>query len=213
VSQIQDIVDGLFPDNDDHELDVSSPGASDSAPFALLYRLHSATIFRYVRTYTENDEDAADLAQLVFLRVLEALPTYQDRGLPFRAWVFRIARNAAIDTYRSRRRTLPWDHFPATLQPFLADVEERAIQREAINRLRVLIGQFSPEKQELLALRFAGALTVREIALVVGRSEDAVKKQLTRTMRTLREEFGDDWLQSHHTRPLRRSARRRERSG
>jgi len=194
VSQIQDTIDGLFSGNDCQELDVSSPGATDPAPFALFYRLHAATVFRYVRTYTENDEDAADLAQLVFLRVLEALPTYQDRGLPFRAWVFRIARNAAIDTYRIRRRTLPWDHFPATLQPFLADVEERAIQREAINRLRVLIGQLSPEKQELLALRFAGGLTVREIALVVGRSEAAVKKQLTRTIRTLREEFGDDWL-------------------
>ncbi len=194
MSQIQDTIDGLFSGNDCQELDVSSTGASDPAPFALLYRLHAAAVFRYVRTYTENDEDAADLAQLVFLRVLEALPTYQDRGLPFRAWVFRIARNAAIDTYRSRRRTLPWDHFPATLQPFLTDVEERAIQREAINRLRVLIGQLCHEKQELLALRFAGGLTVREIASVVGRTEAAVKKQLTRTMRTLREEFGDDWL-------------------
>jgi len=194
MSQIQDTIDGLFSGNDCQELDVSSTGASDPAPFALLYRLHAAAVFRYVRTYTENDEDAADLAQMVFLRVLEALPTYQDRGLPFRAWVFRIARNAAIDTYRSRRRTLPWDHFPATLQPFLTDVEERAIQREAINRLRVLIGQLSHEKQELLALRFAGGLTVREIASVVGRTEAAVKKQLTRTMRTLREEFGDDWL-------------------
>jgi len=194
MSQIQGIADGLFPDHDDHELDVSAPGATDSASFALFYRRHAAGVFRYVRTYTENDEDAADLAQLVFLRVLEALPTYQDRGLPFRAWVFRIARNAAIDTYRIRGRTLPWDHFPETLQPFLADVEERAMQREAINRLRVLIGQLSPEKQELLALRFAGDLTVREIAPVVGRSKDAVKKQLTRTMRTLREEFGDGWL-------------------
>jgi len=194
VSQIHEIADGLLPDNDDHELEVSSLGATDLAPFALLYRLHAATVFRYVRTYTDNDEDAADLAQLVFLRVLEALPTYQDRGLPFRAWLFRIARNAAIDTYRVRRRTLPWDHVPATLQPFLADVEERAIQREAINRLRVMIGQLSHEKQELLALRFAGGLTVGEIAPVVGRTEAAVKKQLTRTMRTLREEFGDGWL-------------------
>ena len=194
MSQIQEMADGLLPDNDDHELDVSSLGATDSTSFALLYRRHLASVFRYVRTYTENDEDAADLAQLVFLRVLEALPTYHDRGLPFRAWVFRIARNAAIDAYRVRRRTLPWDHFPETLQPFLADVEERAIQREAINRLRVLIGQLSSEKQELLALRFAGELTIREIAPVVGRSEDAIKKQLTRTMRTLREEFGDDWL-------------------
>ena len=194
MSQIQDIVDDLFPDHDDHELGVSAPGATDSASVALVYGLHLASVFRYVRTYTENDEDAADLAQLVFLRVLEALPTYQDRGLPFRSWVFRVARNAAIDAYRSQRRTLPWEHVPATLQPFLADVEERAMQREAINRLRVVISQLSPEKQELLALRFAGGLTVREIASVVGRSEDAVKKRLTRTIRTVREEFGDDWL-------------------
>ena len=166
--------------------------ASDPEAYAQLYYLHVDGVFRYVRTYTESDEDAADLTQQVFLRILEALPKYRDRGVPFRAWLFRIARNAAIDTYRVHRRNLPWDHFPETVHPFSADLDERMIRQEAINRLRVMVGQLPLEKQELLALRFAAGLTAREIAPLVGRSEAAVKQQFTRTLQNLRKAYGNE---------------------
>ncbi|HEX6510518.1 MAG TPA: RNA polymerase sigma factor, partial [Chloroflexota bacterium] len=91
---------------------------TDGDAFGQLYAIHVDRVFRYLRTYTESEDDAADLTQNVFLRVLEALPRYQERGLPFRAWLFRIARNAATDTFRRRRRTLPWDHIPESLHPF-----------------------------------------------------------------------------------------------
>ena len=166
--------------------------ASDPEAYAQLYYLHVDGVFRYVRTYTESDEDAADLTQQVFLRILEALPKYRDRGVPFRAWLFRIARNAAIDTYRVHRRNLPWDHFPETVHPFSADLDERMIRQEAINRLRVMVGQLPLEKQELLALRFAAGLTAREIAPLVGRSEAAVKQQFARTLQNLRKAYGNE---------------------
>lgn len=160
--------------------------------FGQLYRRYVDAVFGYLRTYSENDEDAADLTQHVFLRALEALPRYRDQGVPFRAWLFRIARNAATDTFRRRRRTLPWDHVPESLHPFSrSDPERVAMQREALNGLRVLVGQLPSEKQELLALRFAGGMSSSEIALVLGRSPAAVQKELVRVMHLLKEHIHD----------------------
>jgi RNA polymerase sigma-70 factor (ECF subfamily) len=168
---------------------------TDVAAFAQLYHLYVDAVFAYLRTYSESDEDAADLTQHVFLRVLETLPSYRHHGVPFRAWLFRIARNAATDTYRRRRRTLPWDHVPESLHPLsLSDPERIAVHREALNGLRVLVGQLPPEKQELLALRFAGGMTSGEIALVLGRSPAAVQKELVRVMHLLKEHIHDSAL-------------------
>lgn len=165
----------------------------DSAAFAQLYRRYVDRVFRYLRTYTENEDDAADLTQHVFLRALEALPAYRNDGAPFGAWLFRIARNAATDAFRRRRRVLPWDHVPPELQPLSpSDPEAASMQREALNQVRILVSRLDPEKQELLALRFAGGLSSREIAVLVGRSPAAVQKELVRIMSALKEQCRDE---------------------
>jgi RNA polymerase sigma-70 factor (ECF subfamily) len=183
------------PQRDPNELDerrLIEAARTDVAAFAGLYDLYVDAVFGYLRTYSESDEDAVDLTQHVFVRALEALPRYRDHGVPFRAWLFRIARNAATDTYRRRKRTLPWDHVPESLHPFsLSDPESIALHREALNGLRVLVGQLPPEKQELLALRFAGEMTSGEIALVLGRNPAAVQKELVRVMHLLKEHLHD----------------------
>lgn len=165
----------------------------DSDAFAQLYRRYVDRVFRYLRTYTENEDDAADLTQHVFLRVLEALPGYRNEGAPFGAWLFRIARNAATDAFRRRRRVLPWDHVPPELHSLSAsDPEAASLQREALNQ--VLVSRLEPEKQELLALRFAGGLSSREIASVVGRSPAAVQKELVSIMLGLKEQCRDETI-------------------
>jgi RNA polymerase sigma-70 factor (ECF subfamily) len=160
--------------------------------FDALYCRYLPRVYRYLRTYTESDEDAADLTQHVFLRVYEALPRYRPGSAPFSAWLFRIARNAATDAFRRRRRALPWDHIPEAWHPFsAADPEAHSLQRERLNDLRVAVGRLDDEKQELLALRFAAGLTSAEIAALVGRSEGAVKRQLSRILQVLREHYDD----------------------
>jgi RNA polymerase sigma-70 factor, ECF subfamily len=180
---------------DPDELDerqLVAAAQTDGDAFGQLYRRYVDAVFSYLRTYSENDEDAADLTQHVFVRALEALPRYRHQGVPFRAWLFRIARNAATDTFRRRRRTLPWDHIPESLHPFSrSDPESVAMHREALNELRVLVGQLPPEKQELLALRFAAGMSSSEIALVLGRSPAAVQKELVRVMHLLKEQIHD----------------------
>ena len=165
---------------------------ADPAAFDALYRRYVARIYRYARAHTPGEDDAADLTQQIFLKALDALPRYRERGLPFAAWLFRIARNAAVDAHRRRRPTIAWDHVPEVARPPDAgDPEAAALRRERATQLRHLLDALDRDRRELLALRFAAGLPVREIAAVIGKSEAAVKKQLARTLRMLKEQYHD----------------------
>jgi RNA polymerase sigma-70 factor (ECF subfamily) len=158
--------------------------------FGRLYELHVDAVYRYLRLRT-GTPDAADLTQQVFLRAFASLPKYQTRGLPFSAWLFRIARNLATDHHRRRGRN-PDELLPGMVQAdSAASPEQAALQTEMLGHLHALLGELDGEKRELLAMRFAAGLSSREIAAVVGKSEAAVKKQLTRILHTLKEKYGE----------------------
>jgi RNA polymerase sigma-70 factor (ECF subfamily) len=126
----------------------------------------------------------------VFLQALDALPRYRDRGVPFGAWLFRIARNVVTDSNRRPQRTTTWDDVPLALEPSqAADPEATTLHGEALTQLRVLLVQLDPSKRGLLALRFAAGLSSRQIADVIGKREAAVKKQLTRIIGALKEQY------------------------
>lgn len=164
----------------------------DPAAFAPLYVRYHPRVYRYLRLRTATGEEAADLTQQVFLQALDALPGYRERGLPFAAWLFRIARNVATDAHRRRRPALDWDLLPEQLHGTSDDDPEAALLgRERVERLRNQLATLDSDKRELLGLRFAAGLSSREIAPVVGKSEAAVKKQLTRIIQQLREQYRD----------------------
>jgi RNA polymerase sigma-70 factor (ECF subfamily) len=174
---------------DDDEAALVRAAQERPEAFAALYERHVDAIYRYLQVRAGTDE-AADLTQQVFLKAFAALPKYKARGLPFSAWLFRIARNLAADRHRSRFRT-PEELLPGVAQPgSAANPEETALRTEMYERLRSLLVELDLEKRELLALRFAAGLSSRQIAGVTGRSEAAVKKQLTRILRTLKEKYG-----------------------
>jgi RNA polymerase sigma-70 factor, ECF subfamily len=180
----------LLEDEASDEITLIERAQADPAAFAELYRRYLDRIYLYLRTRVACDEDAADLTQQVFLQALGALPGYRQRGLPFAAWLFQIARNAVTDSYRRRRSTISWEAMPEGSQPLLEqDVETNILLQERLARLRKLLAQLDPAKRELLALRFAAGLSTPQIAVVVGRSHAAVKKELTRTLQKLKEHY------------------------
>jgi RNA polymerase sigma-70 factor (ECF subfamily) len=165
---------------------------ADAAAFGLLYERYLPRVYRYLYARTHDPDDAADLTQTVFVRALAGLPAYQPRGLPFTAWLFRIARNAVTDNLRRRERR-PADRLPAELADEGAgDFTTGFERRETLERVRRALAELDPERRELLAMRFAGGLKAHEIAAVVGKSEAAVRKQLSRTISRLQERFDDD---------------------
>jgi RNA polymerase sigma-70 factor (ECF subfamily) len=181
-------VDGSGAVTDEYALIEAAQ--KDPAAFGALYHRYLTRVYRYLRAHTTSDDDAADLTQQVFLRALDALPAYRSRGAPFGAWLFRIAHHAVIDAHRRQRSAVTWDTLPESLQPASeADLESDLLHQEALARLRHLLDGLEPDKRELLALRFAAQLSATEIATVVGKSPQAVKKQLTRIIQTLKERY------------------------
>jgi RNA polymerase sigma-70 factor, ECF subfamily len=179
----------LRADADDRGEEVALVRAAqaDPAAFGALYQRYFTRVYWYLRARTPTAEDAGDLAQQVFLHALEALPRYRERGLPFAAWLFRIARNSASNFGRSQRPTLSWEQLPVASADAAPAPETLVLHNDDLRRLGALLATLAPEKRDFLALRFAAGLTIPEIAAVVGKREAAVRKQITRTLHALKE--------------------------
>lgn len=158
--------------------------------FDLLYQHYLDPVHAYLRSRTTTPEEAADLTQQVFLQALDALPRYH--GGSFAAWLFRIARNTATDAHRRRWPTMSWDQLPVTAYPIAPDdVEASALASESQVRLRQLVAALTPDKRELLMLRFAAGLRTAEIAVVLGKTDASIRQQLSRLLQNLQEHYYD----------------------
>ena len=171
--------------SDEHELVAAAQ--ADAAEFDVLYLRYVTRIYRYIRLRVALDQDALDLTQQVFLKALAALPRYRPSGIPFSAWLFRIARNAVTDHHRRHKSPIAWDLLPESLHPVSdADPETTALRRESLDALQATLGTLDTYRRELLVLRFASDLTVREIAAILGKPESTVKSDLRRTLQRLK---------------------------
>ena len=90
-------------DDDAIERLVDAAKAGDPEAFGTLFDHFHEPVYRYIAARVGRPSDAEDLAQLVFVKALEALPRYEARGVPFGGWLFRLARNVVIDHVRTRR--------------------------------------------------------------------------------------------------------------
>ena len=168
----------------------------DLAAFGPLYAHYVDRIYTYLLTRTgyAQADDAADLTQQVFLRALDALPRYQPReGVSVAAWLFRIARNAATDWQRRQRparRSVPWEAVPDDLHPPAPETaDSAALRQDEIAEVHRLLASLDERTREALVLRFTAQLTLAEIGAVLGASEDATRKRITRALHTLKERY------------------------
>lgn len=162
----------------------------DPEAFGILYERYVARIYRYLYYRTGNSQDAEDLTARTFYRALRSLPRYQDRGLPFTAWLYRIAHNAVANWMRdrSRRPVVALDAVGGT-SSHERQPHEAVEKREEEERLLQAVRRLPTERQELLILKLVEGMSNAEIGAVMGRSEGAVKSLYHRTLVALREEM------------------------
>ncbi len=171
-------------------LSLASRGDRDA--FGLLYERYMDRIFNYVYYRTGNLHDAEDLTARVFQRAMNHIHNYTDRGVPFSAWLYRIAHNLVANWHRdrSRRQEIPLEDLPVL--PARGDHPERNLVRsQEQETLLRLIRRLPPERQNLLILKFVENLSNAEIGAIMGRSEGAVKSLYHRTLLALRDQLRD----------------------
>lgn len=159
----------------------------DPTAFAALYQQYFARVYRYLRMRLPSEEEAADLTQQVFLKALDALPRYHPGSAPFAAWLFIIARHTLADRFRRRPATLPLEAAGNILADY--EMEAAVLRRESLEQLGILLDALNSEARDLLALRFAAGLTTPEIATILGKRPEAVRKSLSRLLQNLKEQY------------------------
>ncbi|MGB8879308.1 MAG: sigma-70 family RNA polymerase sigma factor, partial [Solirubrobacteraceae bacterium] len=146
-----------------------------------LYVSYSHNIYGYVRSIMRDDHEAEDVTQHVFAKLLTTIGKYDDRGVPFFAWLLRLARNVAIDHLRANRLT-PIESVPETGATSDVDVGHVQVVRDALAAL--------PEEQrEVVVLRHVVGLTPGEIADRMGRTESSIHGLHHRGRRALQREL------------------------
>lgn len=171
---------------------------TDPEAFGELYEQYVDRIYKYVYYRTGNAADAEDLTARIFERAIKHIGNYQDQGVPFSAWLYRIAHNLVANWHRDRSRrkfvsiddVSQWvvtDHGPEFATQLMQDKEALL---EAISHL-------PHDRQELLIFKFVEQLSNAEIGDIMGRSEGAIKSLYHRTLLSLRE----DMLDSGNERP------------
>lgn len=158
----------------------------DQQAFAELYEQYSPLVYRFLRRRLDGaDETVEDLTEDVFVKVYEKLGRYVERGLPFTAWLYRIAHNHLIDYLRTLPRT------STSSLDAVADVPERETTSDYARvldqqSLEPAMARLTPEQRRAVELRFLQGLSVIETAAAMGRSDEAVKKLQARALANLR---------------------------
>lgn len=176
-----------MPDPGDSKLVALAQGGNVDAIEAL-YDRHRASIFRYVWSRVGNRHSAEDLTGDVFLRMLAALPAYRTTEMPFRAWLYRIAHNLLVDHFRreNKRVFVPLntvDEWDAGGNDPSSTVEHKLDSE----RVRQALTRIDPSHREVVVLRFLCELSLEEVALILGKTEAAVKSLQHRGLAALRQ--------------------------
>jgi RNA polymerase sigma-70 factor (ECF subfamily) len=151
--------------------------------FQELYERHVDAIYTYAIQRLRDSAAAEEIVAETFQRALENLDRYEWRGVPFAAWLYRIAGNAIAARYR-REPTVPLDE-AGDLPDDAVGPEQALLDVERRRELLAAVALLSPEQQQAVILRYGHGLRNKEIAYIMGRSEGAIKQLLRRAVNNL----------------------------
>jgi len=164
---------------------VRSAIDGDPEAFAQLYLIYADRILRFVLFRVGDEQLAEDLTSQTFLKAWEKLGGYQMRGLPFGAWLFRIARNIVFDHYRNFRETVELEASLETKPDPSANVVEVAEKHMEADLLQAALRRLTDEQRQVLMLKFNDGMSTTEVAKVMGKRCGAVRALQMRGLQSL----------------------------
>lgn len=166
----------------------------DPEAFGQLYQLYAGAVYRYLLVNAGEPQEAEDLTIEVFIHLWKSLPSFQDRGVPFIAFLFRIAKNVLIDNrrrFRNAFQVLPLvEHTGASGD----DPAQALLARQKTDEILSLLSQLHAEYQQVLVLRFLNEFSIEETAQIMGKSSGAVRVLQHRALASLRKLVGSGRL-------------------
>ncbi|MEX1247996.1 MAG: sigma-70 family RNA polymerase sigma factor [Anaerolineales bacterium] len=165
----------------------------DKQAFGSLYDKYAGRIYNYIFYRTGSVQDAEDLTSRVFFRAMRHITNYTDRGVPFSAWLYRIAHNLVANWHRdsSRRQEVELeDGYRASKGDEYPEIA--LMENEEQRALLLHIRKLPEERQQLVILKFVEHMSNAEIGQIMDRTEGAIKSLYHRTLLSLREEIRKD---------------------
>lgn len=178
------------PSGYDQERERAQIAAAQRDPqaFAPLYEQHHKAIYWFIFKRLRDPDPAGDLTQQVFLKALVALPRYKAVGVPFKAWLYRIAMNEMLMYFRSTKGRYFMDVEAADAEALLEEAtgsEAHSTEAELAALAHVLSG-LKPEQASLIELHWFDGLSYAEVGAVLGIGEDAAKMRTHRVLQAIR---------------------------
>jgi RNA polymerase sigma-70 factor (ECF subfamily) len=162
-----------------------SSARRDLREFKALYQRYLQPVYRYLYSRIGSEDGAEEATAQTFLSALEGFGRYRHEG-HFAAWLFAIARRKSADHYRRASRIAD---LAESLPSGDEDLLQQAVKLDQLETLRERLKALPEPDQELLRLRFAASLGFAEMARLLGRNEDAVKKSLYRLLERLQDQM------------------------
>lgn len=156
----------------------------DGEAFAQLYRAYVQPVYRYLRLRLSDSAIAEDLTAEVFVRAVGGLDRYTDRGLPFGAWLFRIARDRLVDHYRQSSRR-PVAELDETLSSDLPGPGELAETAAALLELDEALRHLTGDQRDVIQFRFMEDWSLEDTARAMNKTVNAVKALQHRALNAL----------------------------
>jgi len=164
----------------------------DKEAFDLLYDMYFVPVFRYVYFRVDSKTEAEDLVQEVFIRVYKNLEKFQDRNKSPLAYFFTVARNLIIDYWRNKKEKLfDKEDILTGLPDKNSDPLQLIEKKETQKAIRKEIKDLTPEQQEVIVLKFINGMSNKEIAILLNKTEEAIRQLQCRALKILRKKLKD----------------------
>lgn len=161
--------------------------ARDPHIIAWLYTTYARRLYASILRRVGDPELAFDLHHEVFVRLIERAPTFEDRGVPVGAWLFRVARDLVVDVLRHPQRTVPLTG--TTVADTAPDLDSLFVAESEQQTLAVALQRLPDQYRQVLILRYEYQLALPDIAHQLGRSQAATKTLLYRAVLALRKQM------------------------